>query len=211
MSTSIYGIFAAVLVLGFLVLAALGFSAHLYAISELTGGTFGSHMKTYSSFDWGFSVKYPSDFSVNDSYMYAGLGHERQIRGVSFTIPPDKIEGTNLSPDTRFSVEVMPNVPNCSARLFMASASKVRAYAEDGVGYSEIVRMNRGAGSTYEEHVYALLQSSPCVAIRYYIHSTNITSYTPENIQPFDREDLLAVFDAMKKSVSVREQPLAAY
>jgi|CXWL01.1.fsa_nt_gi hypothetical protein len=171
---------------------------------EMTGGTFGSNLKLYANLDLGFSLRYPADFLVNASYAYEGLGDEKQISGVAFSVPKKKTEGTNLSPDSKVSVEVIPNTPHCSARMFIRDPRSVKPLLEKGESYSFASVKEAGAGNFYEEQVYAFPAASPCIAVRYFIHSTNVANYPSGTVTEFNRADLLSAFDSVRYSLAAK-------
>jgi len=43
------------------------------------------------------------------------------------------------------------------------------------------------AGNRYEEQVWALKDSSPCFAVRYFIHSTVVENYPEGTVIEFDK------------------------
>ncbi len=136
MSNSLFGVFLIVLILTGHVLGALGFGMHLYAISELTGGVYGSRLDTYADYNLGLSVRYPSDVPVDKQYYYDWMGENKKIQGVAFAIPESKLKGTNLLSGTQASVEIIPNIPSCNARLFLSDPNEIRSFIENDVLYS---------------------------------------------------------------------------
>lgn len=156
----------------------------------------------FASSTLGFSISYPKNYSVNDAYVYQ-FGPTKVIRGVKFTISGETTTGTNLSPDTGISVEWLPRAQNCTGDIFMradVTASKM----SEATTYSVATSSSAAAGNLYEEMVYALFPSSPCIALRYFIHSTNIENYEPGSVRPFDRAMLLREFDAIRRSLRLR-------
>jgi hypothetical protein len=148
---------------------------------------------------WGFQSATPK----NREYIYTGLGDDKQIRGAAFVVPNSAVAGTNLSADTKISVEVITNQPSCSAGLFLPGFHS-EGLTEYGVAYTYAHREEAAASNRYEEHVYALTKASPCVAVRYFIHSTNPAVYETGTITEYDRENLMAIFDLMRRTLSVR-------
>lgn len=158
--------------------------------------------KTYVSTRYGFSITYPSDFTIDEHYSYTELGPGKEIPGVSFTVPMNIATGTNLSSDTRLSVEEFSNTTFCTASLFLYDTVVPKTMTENGVTYSVASTNSAGAGNFYEETVYAIFGSKPCVAVRYFIHSSNIGNYPPGVVKEFDRNALLSAFDAMRRSLA---------
>jgi membrane-bound inhibitor of C-type lysozyme len=167
---------------------------------------------TYASGAKGFSIRYPAGYSVNASYEYQELGPGKGINGVKFIIPTTMATGTNLSSfDTGVSVEEVPGSQECNANLFLDQADASVLITDGGFSYSVAEMSGAGAGNFYEEKVWAIPGSSPCIAVRYFIHSTNIGNYTPGTIKEFDKQALINQFDKIRGSliIAVPEQRLA--
>ncbi len=184
--------------------AFLGLSLQTLLTNEVATGTFGARLKQYANLDTGISVRYPENFSVNSAYVYNGLGREKQISGVAFSVPKERITGTNLSNDTKVTVEYIPSVERCSARMFIRDPKSVKPLLEDEDSYSFGVSTERVMGSVYEEQVYAIPNASPCVAVRYFIHYADIGKYPAGTVSAFNRADLLSAFDTVRHSLAVR-------
>ena len=78
---------------------------------------------------------------------------------------------------------------------------------ENGTEYSVASLSDAGAGNLYEEKVYALVGTSPCLAVRTFIHSTNIANYDPGTVTAFDEAALTGAVrrhpqDAHRRAVS---------
>ncbi len=154
----------------------------------------------------GFTIRYPADYLVDTSYKYQGLGPDKNISGVKFTIPETLALGTNLSSyDTGVSVEIIPAVRNCNAGLFIYGNTDVQTINENGIYYSFASTNEGAAGNFYEEKVWALPGTHPCLAVRYFIHSTNIANYPEGTISEFDRASLIKQFDKIKHSLTVQQ------
>ena len=130
-----------------------------------------------------------------------GLGPGREIRGVAFHIPRSMARGTNLSANlTALSVESMSGPGRCEAGRFLSDPQNIHSIVENATIYSIAESQDAGAGNRYEEIVFALVGSSPCLGIRYFIHSTNIANYDPGTVREFDRPKLLAEFDRIRRT-----------
>ena len=150
----------------------------------------------------GFSIRYPVGFSVDASYKYQALGPGKDIAGIKFTIPTTMASGTNLSSfDTGVSVEEIPDAQDCNATLFVYPGVKAVNITDNNTEYSFVTTSDAGAGNFYEEKVWAMPGTNPCIAIRYFIHSTNIGNYTPGTVREFDRASLINQFDQMRRSL----------
>lgn len=176
--------------------------------SEETATTTSSVL-TYASSTLGLSVSYPSTLTLNPAYSFA-FSATKSINGASFTIPASMATGTNLSSDTRVSVEVLPRAKKCSADIFMVDNVVARNVVDAGKTYSFASSTGAGAGNRYEEMVYAFPNSSPCVAMRYYIHSTALENYEPGAVREFDRAALVALFDTIRRSAVFTSASLPA-
>lgn len=155
----------------------------------------------YASSEFGFSILFPMDYTANTSYKYEALGPGKTINGVKFTIPPSMASSTNLSSDTYISVERLPNATTCSAAQFVDGANTVSTTTEDGTEYSVAQGGGAGAGNLYEETVYAIPGTMPCVAVRYFIHSTQLGNYPAGTRTQFDKAALVAQFDEIRKTL----------
>jgi hypothetical protein len=160
---------------------------------------------TYSDGAVGFSIRYPEDYKINTNYKYQYLGPGKDIYGVKFIIPEALAAGTNLSSyDTGVSVEVIPAVQDCNANLFLDQAENVQRIADStNVEYFVGSMIQGAAGNRYEERVWALIDTNPCVAVRYFIHSTNIDNYELGTVQQFDPRTFLEKFDQIRQSLTI--------
>ncbi len=147
-----------------------------------------------------FSITYPREFTIDTSYQYEGVPN-KPIDGVSFTIPLTMATGTNLSADSRISVEWLPRAKTCTGDIFFLDNVRAREMTEGSTIYSVATTSGVGAGNLYEETIYALADSEPCTAIRYFIHSTNLGNYEPGTVRAFDRASLMRQFDTIRKSL----------
>lgn len=148
-----------------------------------------------------YSVKYPGDFALDAQYAYDQFGPKKLINGAKVTIPASMATGTNLSADTYVSVEQLPNAKNCTGDIYLIANVVARTISEGGVEYSSASSSGAAAGNLYEERVYALPNSTPCTAVRYFIHSTNIGNYPEGAVREFDRAALLSAFDKIRASL----------
>lgn len=161
-------------------------------------------VRTYASSTLGLSVQYPPEFSLNDAYEYQ-FTQDKAIQGIKFTIPESMATGTNLSSDSGVSVEWLPNAHSCSADIYLLANVKAQSVTDEGREYSLATSTDAGAGNLYEEIVYALPDSSPCIAVRYFIHSTQIANYPEGTVREFDREALLGAFDKIRRSLTLSQ------
>ena len=156
-----------------------------------------------------FSAVYQRDFTADDSHIYDQVNPKKPIHGVRFTIPLAMATGTNLASDTYLSVEQLPRAKNCTGDIYLAANVRPISLTENGINYSLATSSGAAAGNLYEEMVYALSGSSPCTAVRYFIHSTAAANYEPGAIREFDRAALLVAFDAIRASLTLSPTPAA--
>ncbi|MDQ5890005.1 MAG: hypothetical protein QG609_498 [Patescibacteria group bacterium] len=163
--------------------------------------------QTYTNSEYGFALQHPNDWTVDNSYAYDLLGPEEPtIPGVKFLIPKTLTEGTNLSESqTGLSVEIMPNMPTCTAYPFLLQPKTVTTEVINDVKYSIASSSGAAAGNLYEEYVYAISDTNPCLAVRYLIHSTNLANYDPGAVTAYDRTQLINIFNEIRNSIIVTQ------
>ncbi|HCM43532.1 MAG: hypothetical protein UY39_C0049G0002 [Candidatus Kaiserbacteria bacterium GW2011_GWC2_49_12] len=150
-----------------------------------------------------FSIVYQNDFAVDDLYFYDQFAG-KPIDGVKFTIPLTMATGTTLSSDTYLSIETLPRAQSCSGDIYVVPNVDAREVAEGGTVYSVATTSSAAAGNMYEEQVWAIKDSSPCTAVRYFIHSTDIGNYELGAIREFDRPALLRAFDTLRRALLLK-------
>ncbi len=158
---------------------------------------------TYASSTMKISLTYPKDFTLNASYTNTSVNPNKPILGVKLTIPLTMATGTNLSQDSGISVEQLPRAKACTGDIYLAANVKPQKITDGTVTYSVATSSDAGAGNLYEEAVFALDGSSPCTAVRYFIHSTQIANYPPGTVTAYDRTALFAAFDKIRRSLVV--------
>jgi membrane-bound inhibitor of C-type lysozyme len=150
----------------------------------------------------GFSVRYPDGYSIDDSYQYQAMGPGEEINGVKFTVPQSFTEGTNLSSfDTGVSVEIIPMIQDCNASLFISRESEAESVFDQGKEYSFVSSIEGAVGNRYEEYVWAIPYTNPCIAIRYFIHYGVIENYPEGMVIEFDRAVIIDQFDKIRQSL----------
>lgn len=159
----------------------------------------------YESGSKGFSVRYPAGYVVDPNYSYQALGPGKDIAGVKFTIPETTATGTNLGADSYLSVEEIPQTPECSVALFTYPNAATSTVIESGTTYSVATSSDAGAGNRYEEVVYAMPGTNPCVAVRYFVHYGVFENYPAGTIRHFDTQSLLDQFDQIRRSLVVNQ------
>ncbi len=181
-----------------------------------TGGqTGGSSTQVYSNSAEGFSIRLPNfvdssssqgdSYKVDESYSYQANGADHVIKGIKFTIPSVIAAGTNLAADSYISVEQIPRTSICTANPFAQSGAKISTVTDNGVKYSFASSTDAGAGNRYEEMVYAIPGTNPCVAVRYFIHYGVIDNYPKGTVKEFDKQALIGQFDVIRRSLTLNQ------
>ncbi len=152
---------------------------------------------TYASSTLGVTITYPAAFTLNDSYAYDAFGQQKLIHGVQFVIPAAMATGT-LASDSGLSLEWLPNARSCTGDIYLKANVKASSVSDGNTTYSLATSTTSVSGGKVDEMVYALPASSPCMAVRYYIHTLAASS-----TEPFDNTALLAQFDTIRRSLSV--------
>ena len=161
----------------------------------------------YENSKKGFSILYPNGFTVDKDYTYQEAGPGKSISGVKFTIPSSMASGTNLSSDSYLSVEELPQASNCSATLFSYDNSEKATEVTDGdTIYSYLKTGDAGAGNRYDEFIYAIPGTNPCIALRYFIHYGVFENYPAGTVTKFDEKALTDTFDQIRHSLIVSSQ-----
>jgi membrane-bound inhibitor of C-type lysozyme len=165
----------------------------------------GNLPQVYSSGSQGFSIRYPAGYALDDSYTYTGLGPVQTIKGTKFTIDPAIASGTNLSSDSYISVEEIAGAKECTADKFLdlPSGGKAVDLKDGGTDYSFASTTGAGAGNRYEESVYALPGTSPCVAVRYFVHYGVLENYPQGQVRAFDSRALMGQFDQIRRTLTL--------
>lgn len=151
-----------------------------------------------------FSIRLPEKYTIDAGYKYQ-MSPTKIFNGVKFTIPEDFATGTNLGRDTYISAEEVTNMKECNSKNFLDDSSvKEVTYLDNETTYSLATSTGAGAGNRYEESVYTIPGSSPCVAIRYFIHYSVFENYPKGSIKEFDRQKLISDFDSIRRTLILR-------
>lgn len=167
----------------------------------------------YANSTAGFSIRLPAlaasstsssaGYGSDESYQYQALGPGKFIGGVKFMIPVALAAGTNLSKDSYLSVEQIPNVEQCTAGLFLDAGVKPYDVAEGDMHYSVASSTDAAVGNRYEETVYAIPGSNPCMAVRYFIHYAAFENFPKGAVTEFNRQALVVQFDAIRRTLII--------
>jgi hypothetical protein len=169
-----------------------------------------SGWRTYGDARLGFSIAYPEGWSADRGHVYPTPVHDNHLAGVAFMVPRRLSAHTNLSSDSYLAVESAEGVASCDASVFLDQPDTQRNEMQGNKRWSVGTMGDAGAGNFYDETVYALEGSKPCLAIRYFIHSTNVANYPEGTVKQFDHTGLVGMFDRIR-STFVLAQPGAAH
>lgn len=157
--------------------------------------------EVYVNSSEGFSIRIPQGYEVDESYQKE-LESEEIIKGIRFYVPEVKTQGTNLSNDSYISIEKLSNVEACSADLFFdTTIGGAQNINENTETFSVAGNDDAAAGNRYEEIVYAIPGSIPCVGVRYFIHYSVFENYEEGTIVEFDKDELIREFDLIRKTL----------
>jgi hypothetical protein len=162
-----------------------------------------ANWQTYASSTMGISIKYPGDYQLNASYTNTTVNPKKPISGISLTIPASMATGTNLSTDTKLSVEQLPRAKTCTGDIFLAANVVAVDKIDNGMTYSVATSSDAAAGNRYEETVYAIKGSQPCTAVRYFVHYGAIENYPAGAVQQFDSAGLMNAFDGIRRTLQL--------
>jgi hypothetical protein len=165
--------------------------------------------RIYGDAKLGFSIAYPKKWRVDRAHVYPTPVDDTRIVGVAFVVPPKLAMHTNLSTDSYLSVESAPAVDTCKPSGFLATTDTQRDENEGSLHWSVATSDDAGAGNFYDETVYALKDSRPCLAIRYFIHSTNVDNYPAGTVRQFDKAGLVGLFDRIRSTFALSQHPHA--
>lgn len=160
-------------------------------------------VKKYATSTLGFTISIPSGYKVDESYRYKGLYPGREVVGVKFAIPKEISYGTNLGDDSYISVEEIPNIVECYALPFLSQKVNSITIVDSNKTYSTASSSDAAAGNRYEEIVYTIPNTNPCIAIRYFIHYAVYENYPAGSIREFDKKSLMDTFDNIRRSLVV--------
>jgi hypothetical protein len=110
--------------------------------------------------------------------------------------------GTNLSTDSALSVESIRG-GNCTPAQFVDPAENVHTLHADGRTYIAASGSDAGAGNRYETRVFVIADTSPCLAVRYFVHYAAIENFDPGTVKAFDEAALLRTFDAIRATLKL--------
>ncbi len=154
----------------------------------------------------GFSIAYPIDFPIIDSYSAApstdwraGANGTPGITYFTLTIPSAFEPQTNFA-DAKLTVggsAAQAAVANCLALDPTGGpAMATSSVTINGIQFTVFKSSDVGAGNIYETTSYRTMHAGECYAVEYTIHSSEIGNYPPQyNLQQFDESQLTDVLD----------------
>ena len=179
----------------------LGWAAAL-AVLAMAAAAQGAPWKHYTNATLGYMISYPANWTIDTSYVNSNMGPGHDIPGVAFTVPASMAAGTNLGDDSKLSVESLPG-PNCAPSRFVDPAENVHTVHANGRTYTSATSDDAGAGNRYETDLFVVDGTSPCLAVRYFIHSSAIGNYDPGTVTQFDRARLIAAFNRIRATLKL--------
>lgn len=188
----------------FIVVAVMiwGFTRHETALAPVKEEQSGEERYTNNAHK--FSVVLPEEYTVEENYVHE-VSPTQRVAGVRFIVPSSIATGTNLSTDSAITIESVPQPSVCTAELFTDYPDqKPDIVTENGKTYSVIKTADAGAGNRYEESIYAIEGTDPCIAVRYFIHSTAVENYPAGTVKEFDKQKLLNEFEKIRQSLILK-------
>ncbi len=153
-----------------------------------------------------FSIQYPSNYILDDTYSYEKF-KGKPIAGVKFVIPESLASGTNLfAQGTGVSVESLPRAKKCTADIYILEDVKAIDLTVGSTTYSVATTSIVASDAFLEEQVFAIKGSSPCMAVRYFIHASDISNFEStesedKRVKEFDSDALIRAFDEIRNSL----------
>ena len=162
--------------------------------------------QAYQNSTRGILFRYPTGFTLDETYTYQGFGPGKSISGIKLTIPSQMATGTNLSTDSYLSVEQVSGSQPCTPRLFLdqGRGGITQTITTGGITYLSASSTDAAAGNRYEEIVYTLPKSIPCTSVRYFIHYGAIENYPKDMVKQFDKVSLLKQFDTIRQTLQTQ-------
>jgi len=152
----------------------------------------------------GWTIDHPPDVMISSVPVYVEVLSGSDSTGdkmdiVSFVVPLRLWNGTNLHNDTTLSV--ISGQSACAPSQSSDPSTQIQTLKADGRTYTVLIAQDAGAGNRYETREYFIHDTSPCIAVRYFIHSSAIENYDPGTVKAFDEKTLLALFDRIRATL----------
>jgi hypothetical protein len=152
----------------------------------------------------GYSVDFPPGWKLDTQYAPVTPAADGTITGVAFDIPESITTGTNLAADdTLLAVESMAG-HDCKPGQFVDPADNVHTLKANGRTYVAATSEDAGVGNFHDASVFVIAGTSPCIAVRYLVHSTNLGAYDPGTVKAYDAKALVAAFDGVRATLRLK-------
>jgi hypothetical protein len=157
---------------------------------------------SYASSTMKFSLRYPQEFTLQEPYAYTRVSPTKPISGVKFAVPVALTEGTNLAPDSGVSVETLPRANLCTGDIYLKANVKAQPTTSGAITYSVATSTETVGADTFEEAVFAIPGTSPCIAMRYFLHTVAATGTA--STTPYDRTAVLTALESIRNSLTLQ-------
>jgi len=159
---------------------------------------------SYSSPTLGYSIAYPADWTFEEDGAYSFSNPT--LKGIAIRIPGRMTNGTNLSPNTRLSVETLPG-SNCTPAQFASKTADpiegVHSLKADGRSYTAAVSDDPYPG--HDDKSYLFVIKGTCMAVRYLVVASDLGAYDPGTVRAFDNRKLMAQFDGIRATLTLKK------
>lgn len=167
--------------------------------------------EVYASREGSFSLRLPSiaasgtdGYIIDESFKDQVLP-KKVLEGVRFTVPLSMATGTNLSKNSYVAVEYSTATSTCDPNLFLSDFHATTSLSDGGSTYVIATSSDAAAGNRFEETIYAIPGTSPCIAIHYFIHYSAFENYATGTVVEFDRAALINQFDAIRETLIINQ------
>lgn len=158
----------------------------------------------YESVSGRFSVSYSDDLTPATS----SPRNDQFGDGIAFIFPESLTQGTNLSADSRISIEEK-TAAECLPTSFVAQPmiGDDDAIKTETIGsntYSTFGFSDAGAGNRYDTSIYSVAKGGQCYGIQLFLHSTNIGNYDPGTVTEFDSAKAQSYFREILEGFEIK-------
>jgi hypothetical protein len=159
---------------------------------------------TYSDPKLGYAVSYPPDwkFEKDGAYSFSNP----TLKGIAIHVPVRMTDGTNLSENSRFSVETLPG-SNCTPAQFASKSADpiegVHSLKADGRSYTAALSDDPYPG--HDDKSYLFVIKGTCIAVRYLVVASDLGAYDPGTVRAFDNKKLMALFDSIRATLTLKK------
>ena len=161
---------------------------------------------TYRHPALGYSISYPPDWTFDKDGAYSFSNPA--LKGSAIHVPARLTNGTNLSANSRLSVESLPG-SSCTPAQFASQTADpiagVHTLKADGRVYTAAVSEDPYPGRDAKSYLFLINGTSPCIAVRYLVIASDMGAYDPGTVRAFDAKKLTALFDRIRATVTLRK------